>query len=1057
MTTSLTDNNLSQHAGNMNKTWYLLLSIVLATISSFSQITSNIYFLDRFSSYKNGSDGSPIWTPVKGSWQIVDESYIQRAEDYDCASLYNVFFNESYEFEITFKHLSGEVGAGLIFASSEQSSTSYSQMVRFDGKSVLLMGYFSGGEFTATSSVKIDSFDTKTIHNLSIKVDREKDSYSVRFDGKMLKENEPLVYRAGYCGLQSSGGEVQFTKFRLSRVEPAFQPFDLTWTKNFILTPKRLFVIPDEISGIVRILSPDSNAYMTIGAPALSNGQFHQPTAVAMLDSQTLVVGDRGSSRIHLFNMEGAWLAATGWHGKDRGLFDGISSIAANNKRQIFVVEEGNHRVQVLDDSLRVISLFASDKLIDPLGIAVEDSMVYILNTGKCQVEIYSWNGAKATWKGFFTYGGAEGRGIAVRKGIIYLSILNQVRQYDSEGTLLGTFTGRAINYIAPWGLAVDSAGIVYVSDYTGGRIVQCSPALSDVSPIVTFPSEQSARIEWNTTQKSVGKVLLTLGNDTVGTGKDAKPTTSHKITLKDLKPGTTYRYHISFPNWTMPKRNAYSRFFTFRTPVNKTTKEFSRSPMVTLIFSNVTDEKLLKPGDKHVPPLPEGEIERIQNQINDGIKFYWIHSKLNYFLDNEFIIVPESYKRSQLYGSEWWYPPIDSMIETTLQRNGKNIKEYAGVIYITCTQQYDSTLKKYVLAGRGGAFTNGVGTGKGYGISWWDATRANHNAGNNWLFVHEYNHQLDDMFMMNGYPEYWFNHISPTIGTAANFGEHFDANRYILAMVPREEWFDLRFTTIDTTTDSDRDGIPDNAPSLPLDEARLGSNPKKIDSDSDKVADLDELSSSNWLIEGWGETYGSPVFPNLHSKDTDNDSLPDNTDPYPCFPFKPVILETGTTTQPFATLKDSHIVADIYTTWDAASLRIALKTETMVPMKVMLDANTDGWFVGRDNILLTVTPTSDTSLTSRLQLFNATDPHQWPFMDTTLAKIYTVKTSYKKVENSYICELVFPADASFGMNLKGEKKIGLLIGFLCPFDSDGNKRYVDLFEPNKFLTVTLK
>ncbi|MBI5215171.1 MAG: NHL repeat-containing protein [Ignavibacteriae bacterium] len=1036
------------------RTLSLSLIFLLFICTTFGQITSSIYFLDRFNTYKNGSDGTPIWSPVKGSWQVINESYFQKASDYDCASMYNVFLNESFEIEVTFKHIKGDVGAGLMFSSYQRTSTQYAQMIRFDGKSVFLLGYFSGGEFTATSSVKVDSFDVNIVHTLHLKVDRENDVYSVKLDGKFLKTNEPLVYRSGYCGLQSSAGEVQFTKFRLSRVEPGVRPFDLTWTKKFAITPNRQFIVPDEVNGIVRVLSADSNTSTIIGSPASSNGQFHQPVAVALLDKETFVVADKGSGKLHLFTFDGAWKVATGWKGKDRGTFDGLVSVAINNQRQIFTLEETNHRVQVFDESLKVLTEFGADKLRKPLDLAIEGNMVYVVNTGLSQVEKFSWDGTKATWKGFFSYGGGEGRGIAVRKGNVYLSVVNQIKHYDTSGTLLNTFSGRAINFLTPWGIVVDTSGNVYTSDFTGGRIVQMAPSISDITPQVSFKDNSTAIIEWTTQQKTLGQVLLTLGEDTIGTFKEQKPATSHKITINKLNAATTYRYHISPANWMMPLRSKFSRFFPLRTSAAPTTKQFAKLPMVTLIFTNVTDEKLLQQGDNAVPQLPAQEVERIKQQIDDGIKFYWIHSRFNFFLENEFVVVNIPFKRNQLYGTEWWYPPIDSMLETVLKQNGKEIKNYSAVLYLTCTQQFDTTLKKYMLAGKGGAFTNGVGTGKGYGISWWDVTKANHNAGNNWLMVHEYNHQLDDIFMMSGYPEYWFNHISPTIGTAADFGEHFDANRHILNIVPDEEWLDLKFTSIDTTTDSD--GIPDNAPHLPLDEFRLGSDPTKLDTDGDGVSDLNETSFSNWLTEGWGETMaGTPRFPNLNHKDTDGDTITDNLDPYPCMNIKPEI--TNGEVKHFASIEDNKIRATVLASWDSSSLKFTVETDKSVPMKLMLDADTDGWFFGRDNFLINFTPKNDGTLESKLQIFNTTDPSQWPFMDAELAKTYSVKTSLQKIGDGYRYEIELPRNENFGLDYSLNKKIGILIGFLVPFDEDGNKRYVTIFEQNRFFDVTLR
>ena len=50
-------------------------------------------------------------------------------------------------------------------------------------------------------------------------------------------------------------------------------------------------------------------------------------------------------------------------------------------------------------------------------------------------------------------------------------------------------------------------------------------------------------------------------------------------------------------------------------------------------------------------------------------------------------------------------------------------------------------------------------------------------------------------------------------------------------------------------------------------------------------------ISFSNWIIQGCGETYGGTAqFPNLINPDSDNDGLLDSEDPYPLYPFKPII-----------------------------------------------------------------------------------------------------------------------------------------------------------------------
>ncbi|MBI1807408.1 MAG: hypothetical protein HYR76_10200 [Ignavibacteria bacterium] len=419
-----------------------------------------------------------MWHPVKGSWQIVGNKYVQQSDDYDCASSLDVFLNESFELVTTFEHLDGEVGAGFIFSSSQRENTDFAQMVRFDGNAVFIMGYFQNGEFNGTRSTKTGVIEPHTTHTLTLRVDRDHDRYSLLLDRKVLYAEVPLIYPAGYVGLQSSGGRVQFHHVTLTRLPMRSPPPDMNWVKRFTLTRAQHMLIPNERGGVVDEFSLDGTKVRQIGTSSLSKGQLHKPSAVALLDDTTLVITDRGSNQLHLFSMDGHWKKSSGWRGKDRGQLDEPVAVAVNAKRQIFVLERNNNRVQVFDETLHSLADFGSDKLKGPLDLALLDSSLFVVNTGLSQIECYTWNGTKATWRRFFSYGGGEGRGITVKDSTIYLSVVNEVRAYATTGSLLHSFRGRCVNFVLPQGMVVVSSHDLYVADYFGGRIVKTTTDL---------------------------------------------------------------------------------------------------------------------------------------------------------------------------------------------------------------------------------------------------------------------------------------------------------------------------------------------------------------------------------------------------------------------------------------------------------------------------------------------------------------------------------------------------------------------------------------------------
>ncbi|MCI0495740.1 NHL repeat-containing protein [candidate division KSB1 bacterium] len=1038
-----------------------ILFISFFSVPAFAQ-KSNIIFTDDFQSYHNGSDGSPTWTISKGFWQIVDGKFVQKTREYDCGAMLNLFVNYSFEMSFDFRVIEGDPGAGFFFHSEELKTTDFSHMSRFESNKTMLIGHFMNAGYECTHSARFDQRDFSKWHRLVLHVDQDKKKYDIYLDNFAISQGEPLLFPTGFVGIQSSGGIFEFDNVMLKQLPMKTKTVAMSWLHHFLVTDNNMLIVPDKSRGIVQQLDRDGNLINSFGIPVSQKGQLLQPTSIAQLSNGDFIVGDVGLHRINLFDKKGNWKNSAGYFGTGAEQLNLPADIDVDENDNIFVADEGNNRVQVWDRDLKVFTEFGKKELDHPVAVAVKNEKIFVVNNGMHQVEIYSWKNSKAAWQSDFNFGGGVGREILIINEKIYLSVGNEIRRYNQQGEFLNAFTGNSISGIFPYGLAADNEGQIYAADFRTGKIFILDQELSDPEPKVTFPSQTQTEVKLVTPKETAVAFRITRKDGivyNVASGRN----TEHLFQIDGLRPSTTYHVEFSPTIRTIPPSPGFSKKYAFITPAESGKKHYWSLPMATIIFINVLDSSKVKPGYSELPPLAQEELDRIKSQIEDGIRFYWMNSGMNLFLDNDYIIVDEKLFHHQIFGSQWWYPPKEEWVARVIEQSGKKVSDYVSVLFLACVRDFNVKTSKYEMRGRGGGFTAGIGANSQYGLSYWEVTHANHGSGNNWLMGHEFHHQLDELFLVSGYPEYWFNHFSPTVNTAADFGEHFDGNAWILKNWQTANWYDLKFGEVRFAADADRDGIPDDDPSLPMDEVRLKSNPNSIDSDNDGVSDLDEIQFSNWIVEGCGETYGgSSLLPNLMNPDTDGDGLNDGIDPYPLYPFEPKITyeAKGFDEIPhkieFARLLDQRIHAVVFAQWDSANLSFQFKMDRLAPIKLMIDADADGWFIGRDNYLIYLRPKDATSLETELVMVNCSDPKRWPFHDLELAKKIKIDSSIEFKNGEYVVSVSIPKDDFTGIELANGEKIGINIGFSVAMDAEGHQRYLTIFEPNRFFDVKL-
>ena len=113
----------------------------------------------------------------------------------------------------------------------------------------------------------------------------------------------------------------------------------------------------------------------SFGSQGSGHGQFSAPCGVAVDDDGNILVVDAHSNCIHKFTSDGKFITAVGKRGSLFLEFNSTRGIAT--QEIIYVVDKGNHRIQILNPDLTFSSSFGSygsgnGQFISPIDVACD-------------------------------------------------------------------------------------------------------------------------------------------------------------------------------------------------------------------------------------------------------------------------------------------------------------------------------------------------------------------------------------------------------------------------------------------------------------------------------------------------------------------------------------------------------------------------------------------------------------------------------------------------------------------------------------------------------------
>ncbi len=266
-----------------------------------------------------------------------------------------------------------------------------------------------------------------------------------------------------------------------------------------------------------------TGAFAFLDGPG-ATAQFQSPTAIAVDSSDTAYVTDIGGYGSRIREITSAGVVSTLAGSATNGFANGTGSAAQfnyprgiavdNATGNVYVADSGNHRIRMITPA-GVVSTYAGTGVGGfadgaaataqfnwPNGVAIDESgTLYVADSGSNRrIRVISPDKVVTTLAGSGTSGSLDGTGATAQfgcfngnpavdtEGNVYVAdACNEtIRKITAAGvvsTLAGSTsgyvdaTGTAAKFSNPSNLAVDSVGMLYVTEIDGGKVRKVTPS----------------------------------------------------------------------------------------------------------------------------------------------------------------------------------------------------------------------------------------------------------------------------------------------------------------------------------------------------------------------------------------------------------------------------------------------------------------------------------------------------------------------------------------------------------------------------------------------------
>ena len=174
------------------------------------------------------------------------------------------------------------------------------------------------------------------------------------------------------------------------------------------VTPEGTLIIADTGNDRVQLLDSHGSFQYQFGKAGEKTGQFDEPSGIGVSQNSMMYVSDTENHRVQIFNKDGIFLTVFGKESDkvtpqtpEHGKFDGPTSLAINASNQVFVLDAGNHRIQVFTEEGTFIKVIGGKgskpgQFLDPTDIAVDSqNYLFVADRGNHRVQVFDSQGQR--------------------------------------------------------------------------------------------------------------------------------------------------------------------------------------------------------------------------------------------------------------------------------------------------------------------------------------------------------------------------------------------------------------------------------------------------------------------------------------------------------------------------------------------------------------------------------------------------------------------------------------------------------------------------------------